>query len=401
MITQLRQLLETCLTELGADTAHAVVWAQFAVVICLLLFSLLLAWILYRTLVPLTLRIVEKTETKWDDYLINRPVLHAVCRLVPSLLVYNLLPLCFDSHDGMTYTILYRLTQAYIAVSVILLIGTFLKNLTTVTDEMLKKHHMKGILDFLRVLNISLGLLVTASLLLGYNPVRVIAGLGAAATVLMLVFKDTLLGLVAGIQLSAYHMMKVGDWITIPKLNVNGTVEEMSLTTVKVRNFDNTISTIPPYTLVSDSFQNWNGMQQLGLRRVKRALYIDVQSISFVSRETQDELRHRRLISKADAEADRPTNLTLFRHHIADLLHQMPDVSSEEWILVRQLDPTPGGLPLELWFYLKQTEFVRFEELASTIFETLIALAPDFGLRLYQAPAGSDFARLTSPRPNP
>lgn len=393
MILQLRHLLETIFADFGVNSTHAVQAAQIMVVGCILLFSLMLVWLLNRTLVPALLKVVAKTPTKWDDYLINRPVLRSMCRLLPSLLVYNLLPLCFDSYDGLTFTILYRFTQAYIAMSTMLLIGTFLKNVTSVTANELEEHHLVGVLQFVRVLNVTLGIIIIVSLLFGSNPMRVIAGLGAAATVLMLVFKDTILGLVAGIQLSVNKMLKVGDWITLSKLGINGIVEEMSLTTIKVRNFDNTISTVPPYTLVSDSFQNWNGMSRCGRRRVKRALYIDVNSIHFASKEEQDLLLHKKLITKDEAAAQRITNLTLFRHYLTRTLSNEAEVSGEQWILARQLEPTPNGLPLELWFYLSETSFVPFEDKSSTLIENFIATLPEFGLFLYQSPTGTDIVK--------
>jgi len=394
MIKESRHLLEIFFSDLGMNAEHSTAVAQVTIVAGILLLSLSLVWALSRFLVPVVTKIVERTPTKWDDYLVNGPVLRAFCRLLPGILVYSLLPLCFDRHDGMMFTALNRLTQAYIAISVVLLAGAFLKNITTVAGNVLREHHLVGILQFVRVLNVSFGVIVTVSLLLGNNPVRVIAGLGAAATVLMLVFKDTILGLVAGIQLSANHMLKVGDWVTLPKLNVDGTVEEMSLTTVKVRNFDNTISTIPPYTLVSDSFQNWNAMQQSGHRRVKRALFIDVKSIKFCDEEELERLYRKKLISKEDAKTKDITNLTLFRHWLTHSLSENAKVADSQWILARQLAPTPDGLPLELWFYLRETNFEPFEDMASTLFEQFIATIPIFDLRLFQSPTGSDLTTL-------
>lgn len=394
MIPQLRLLLENLFSQLGLNAEHSTSFSQITVVVALLLVSLAFAWALSRYLIPVVLKIVEKTETKWDDYLINQPVLRAVCRLLPSVLVYSLLPLCFDTDTGFTFTLLYRLTQAYIALTVTTLIGAFLRNFTTVASDVLQKHHLVGFFQFLRVLNITLCVIVIGSLLLGYNPARVIAGLGAAATVLTLVFKDTILGLVAGIQLSANKMLKVGDWVTLPKLGINGLVEEMSLTTVKVRNFDNTISTVPPYTLVSDSFQNWDGMFSRGKRRVKRALYIDARSVRFTTDNELDQLLRKKYITKEEHNAEHITNLTLFRHFITRTLSNDAQVSNEAWLLARQLEPTPHGLPLEVWFYITDTEFVRFEEKASTLMEQFIAYMPLFGLRPFQSPTGYDLSEL-------
>lgn len=255
--------------------------------------------------------------------------------------------------------------------------------------EQMEEHHLMGILQFLRLLTFFLGGIVVVSLLLGYNPTHVITGLGAAATVLMLIFKDSIMGLVAGIQLSLNKMLKVGDWITIKKLDINGLVEEISLTTVKVRNFDNTISTIPPYTLVSDAFQNWDAMAQKGARRVKRALLIDVQSIRFVTQQEVEELREKHYLTE-NVETKNTTNLTLFRNFLTEAFKRDKDIVQDQWILVRQLDPTPNGIPLEIWFYTQSTEFVKFEDVASSKIELIIAMLPSFHLRLFQSPTGHD-----------
>lgn len=390
MIDSFRTFLVSVMSEGGLSAVAAGRLSQLTAVLVVFLTALLLAGICRRYLVPVVLRVVARTSTRWDDYFINRPVLLALCQLLPALLLYALLPFCVDNHDALLFTLVFRLVQAYIALSILLLVSAFLKNLTVVAVEMLAEHHLVGILQFMRLLTFTLGGIVIVSLLLGYNPTRVVAGLGAVATVLMLIFKDSLLGLVSGIQLSVLKMLKVGDWVTLPKHNINGKVEEISLTTVKVRNFDNTISTVPPYLLVSDSFQNWDGMFSKGLRRVKRSLFIDVQSITFADSAMRERLLRRKMINKTDAETEDVTNLTLYRHHVAQYLKQHTEVAGDVWILVRQLEPTPTGLPIELWFYLHETEFVRFEELASTVMEQVIARIPEFGLRLYQSPTGND-----------
>jgi len=351
-----------------------------------------------RYLIPIILKIVEKTETKWDDYLINEPVLKAVCQLLPSVVIYMLLPFCYDSDHATTYIVISRILQAYITICATLLVTAFLKNLSTAMVEQMEEHHLMGILQFLRLLAFFLGGIVVVSQLFGYNPLHVVTGLGAAATVLLLIFKDSIMGLVAGIQLSLNKMVKVGDWITIKKLDINGWVEEISLTTVKVRNFDNTISTVPPYTLVSDAFQNWDAMAQKGARRVKRALLVDVQSIRFVSPAECKELEQEGFINPDDVSEHDVTNLTLFRHYLTKAFKKDKDIVQDQWILVRQLDPTPNGIPLEIWFYTQNTEFVKFEDIASSKIETIIATLPAFHLRLFQSPTGHDIRSYTSPK---
>lgn len=395
MINLARYLLESLLIECNISTANSVRLAQIIVIALLLLLSYFIAWAFRKYVIPVILHIVEKTETKWDDYLINRPVLNATSQLFPCILVYTLLPLCYDNITiSITYTIISRSLQVYITICATLLVTAFLKNLSVALAEEYEEHHLTGISQFIRLIIICLGAIVSISLLFGYNPIRVIAGLGAAATVLMLIFKDSILGLVAGIQLSLNKMLKVGDWITIKKLDIDGNVEEISLTTVKVRNFDNTISTIPPYTLVSDTFQNWNAMVNMGARRIKRTLFIDVQSIRKLSPSEIEVLIADKRLSQKDITNNTDINLTLYRHHLNELFKKDKDIVQDQWMLVRQLNPTPNGLPLEVWLYTNSTNFVDYEEVAASRIERIIALLPTFHLQMFQSPTSSDFQHI-------
>lgn len=395
-ITELRHTIALFLYNVGFNNDWSGRLAQILIVGLLLLALCIVAALFKRYLIPLILKIVEKTNTQWDDYLVNKPVLKATCQLIPSIAVYALLPFCYDSEHATTYIVISRILQAYITISLTLLVAAFLKNLTTAMVKQMEEHHLMGILQFLRLLTFFLGGIVVVSQLFGYNPIHVITGLGAAATVLLLIFKDSIMGLVAGIQLSLNKMVKVGDWITIKKLDINGCVEEISLTTVKVRNFDNTISTVPPYTLVNDAFQNWDAMVQKGARRVKRALLVDVQSIRFVTPTEFKELEQGGFVSPADFTDSNTTNLTLFRHYLTQAFKKDKDIVQDQWILVRQLDPTPNGIPLEIWFYTQSTEFIKFEDIASSKIETIIATLPTFHLRLFQTPTGYDIRSYTS-----
>lgn len=395
MINATRHLFEMLLKNVGMASDISAHIAQVLVVALLLFVSCMLAWCIRRFISPVILKLVDKTETKWDDYLINKPVLDAASHLFPCLFVYALLPLCYDNVDtAATYHIISRLLQVYITICSTLLITAFLRNLSLALSEQFEEHHLTGILQFLRMAIVCMATIVAVSLLLGYNPIRVVAGLGAAATVLLLVFKDSILGLVAGIQLSLNKMLKVGDWITIKKLDIDGVVEEISLTTIKVRNFDNTISTIPPYTLVSDTFQNWRGMVQSGARRVKRTLYVDVQSIRMLTTAEMEELKQNNMMADEDNHSSNAINLTLFRHYLSARFKLEENVVQDQWILFRQLNPTPMGLPLEVWFYTSATSFLPYEEVAASKIEMIIALMPMFHLRLFQSITSSDIKQL-------
>lgn len=400
MIDSYKAFIADVLCALGAGESSL----GILTFLVLMLSAALLSWIAGRLcqqiLIPITLKVVARTSHVWDDYLFNRPVLKAACHVVPGIVFYQLLPHCLSKGQETLGSIATCAVQIYITATLIWLANAFLSNIVVYTSEheKLKSHHLNGIIQFLKMAVFCIGCIVIVAFLFGRNPLSIIAGLGAAATVLMLVFKDSILGLVAGIQLSVNHMLKKGDWVTIQKLDIDGVVEEVSLTTVKIRNFDNTISTVPPYTLVSDSFQNWAPMFQSGGRRVKRALYIDVNTIRFATEREVQSLRGKGLLPE-DAGAGSPAvNLTLFRAYAEAYLHSLPHVIDDKFVLARQLSPTPEGLPLEFWFYSNVTEFARYESLAAHCIEHFIAVLPQFGLRLFQAPAGSDLRNAVKGR---
>lgn len=237
-----------------------------------------------------------------------------------------------------------------------------------------------------------MAVILTVGVLLDKNFTSLLAGLGASAAVLMLIFKDTILGLVAGVQLSAHDMLRPGDWIVMDKYGVNGTVEEVTLNTVKVRNWDNTVTTVPPYVLVSDSFKNWRGMRESQGRRVARSLNIDVNSIRFCTPEELDHMASEEWAG--DLAMDGSTvNLGLFRAAAEHYLRTLAQVNTDLRILVRQLDPTPEGLPVQFYFFTREKDWVPHEHIAADVIEHLIATLPSFGLRLYQRPSGLDFTR--------
>lgn len=381
--------------------------AFWGTVIVMLLVPALFSWLVgtlcRQLLMPAVNRWVKHTTNKWDDYFLNPPVLRAACMVVPGVLFAVLLPYVQVHREGEDLTAFYSfitmLSNVYIAGTVIHLLNAFLSNIITYTthEGEGRNHHVVGIVQFLKIIVYGLGAIVIIALLFGKNPVTLIAGLGAAATVLMLVFKDSILGLVAGIQLSVNKMLKPGDWVTIKSRDIDGTVEQVTLTTVKIRNFDNTISTVPPYTLISDSFQNWDGMVCSGARRVKRSLFVDVHSITFCTDEEMKRLQQKGLIARRDEEeaGEKVVNLTLFREYAERYLSERPYISRSEILLARHLSPTPTGLPLEFWFFFTDTRFISFEHLAAEAMEHLIAVMPEFGLRHFQSPSGTDLRQWT------
>ena len=223
------------------------------------------------------------------------------------------------------------------------------------------------------------------------DPTSILAGLGASAAVLMLIFKDSILGLVAGVQLSANDMLRPGDWITMTKYGADGYVIEVSLTTVKVQNFDKTITTIPPYALVSDSFQNWRGMRETGGRRIKRSVNIDMNTVHFCSPDEMQGFIDKGLIDPKTDINEKTVNLAIFRNYILNYLNNHPKVNKDLMIMVRQMQPASEGMPLEIYCFSDTPDWIPYEALQSEIFEHVMAMVQEFNLRLFQRPAGTDF----------
>lgn len=246
-----------------------------------------------------------------------------------------------------------------------------------------------------RLIVVGVGVIITAAILFNRSPVAILTAFGASAAVLMLVFRDTILGLVAGVQLTANRMLHKGDWIICEKAGANGEVVDISLTTVKVRNWDNSIVTIPPYNLISDSFQNYQPMRRSGGRRVSRSIYIDVNSVRFLS---EDELAALKADGLVESTADRSVNLGLLRRHLQHWLSEQPVVVGKRtrtmFVMVRQLQSTPQGIPLELYFFTSVTDWASYEAVQSDIFDYVYAVVPRFGLRIFQAPSGLDVVSL-------
>lgn len=355
----------------------------------------LLAWLAdlfcRKLIIPAINTLVKKTNTTWDDHLLNERVLNNFCHIVPSLVIYMFLPFAFGDKP-MWLSFLTKLSEIYIIATSLKLIFSFINSIYLLSEEKEKNSErnrpLKGIFQMLQVVTICVGLILVFSVLLDKSPIDLFVGLGAAATILMLVFKDTIVGLVSGVQLSANDMLRPGDWITLPKHGADGVVFEVNLTTVKIRNWDNTTVTIPPYILVSDSFQNWRGMQDSGGRRIKRSINIDMTNVRFCTAEEYTTYQTKGLIEQNETEI---TNLTVFRRYLMQYLRQHPKVNKEMTIMVRQLQPTSCGIPLELYFFSANKQWVAYETLQADVFDYVMAILPSFDLRVFQIPSGQDF----------
>lgn len=339
--------------------------------------------------------LVFRTPTEWDDDLINARFLRSVAQLAPAICVrWLLLGFFGESADSIRW--LSILTSIYILATAVRIVTIFIDNLydAFVRRPKLRVYAVKGIFQMLKLIMIGLGVIVCISILIGRSPVTILTALGASAAVLSLVFKDTILGLVASIQLSANKMLQRGDWITMEKNGVDGEVIDVTLTTVKVRNWDKSVSTIPPYSLITDSFRNFQPMKEADARRVRRAVYIDVNTVRYCTAEELADLRSRGWLEGIEIEdASRMVNLQLFRRYLEVYLANHPDVRKDCIYMVRQLEPTPSGLPVELYFFSAITEWKPFEHIQAEVFDHVYAMVQLFGLRIFQTPAGTDLSR--------
>ena len=340
--------------------------------------------------------IVEDTETKIDDILLDASMRKALSCLVPALIVNYFLPQLYDNSTTLhqwikTFTALYVLT-AVIYVCIVLV-----KNLYHLMEdtEKTRRYAVKGIFQMVRLIIICIGVIIGLSMLLGREPTAIVTAIGASEAVLMLVFKDTIMGLVASVQLSANNMLRKGDWLVCDSHGINGTVTDVSLTTVKVLNWDNSISTIPPYTLITDSFRNYRNMRDMGGRRVERSILIDLNTVRFLEPDEIERLRSRgRLEGLGDIDARNMVNLHLLRLYLDNFIRHDRRVNSSMLFMVRQMQPTAQGLPLQLYFFTKVTAWREFEQVQSDIFDHVYAIVNEFGLRMFQTLAGSDISRL-------
>lgn len=371
---------------------------QRVLMFCLIaMAAYLLEFFCRKVIVKTITKVTARTETKWDDYILNTKVLNSACHLICPVIIFFFLPLILDPETRLLFYA-QKLIILYIIVICVMLVCALLGGFYEASAEEagLQHHPLQGLSQMLKLIVIAIGVIIGISVLLDRNPVVILTGLGASAAVMMLVFKDTILGLVAGVQLSANKMLKVGDWIAIPARGVNGVVTEVTLTTVKVKNYDNTIVTVPPYSLVSESFQNWRGMWESGARRVMRSINIDVNTIRFCTEEEMARYDAERWTEGMERSGGREVNLKVFRHYIEGYIARHPHVDKDAMIMIRQLQPTPQGLPVELYFFTSTTEWKKYEYIQADIFDHTIAVVNEFGLKVYQSPSGDDIMSLKS-----
>jgi miniconductance mechanosensitive channel len=385
------------LQQLGVQPESMGTVHRIVAVAGILLLAYVAHWLCRKVVVTTVKKLTSKTQNKWDDYLFNDRVLNDFCHMVPPIVITALIPFAFPN-EPMTLAFVLKICWIYITIVVVRLICTFLTSLYTISSEheKLKERSMKGFYQMMKLIVICVGTIIIISTLIDKDPVKILTGLGASAAILTLVFKDTIMGLVAGVQLTANDMLRPGDWITMPKYGADGSVLEVTLTTVKVQNWDKTISTIPPYALVNDSFQNWRGMRESGGRRVKRSINIDMHTVRFCTPEELETFRKEEWMQGFEATGKEEVNLYVFRHYLEHYLRTHPKVNQNLTLMIRQLQPTAEGMPIELYFFSDGTEWIPYERLQAEVFDHLLATVHQFGLKVFQSPTGLDLRYLKS-----
>ena len=382
---QIKIYVEDLLSLAGVTSSMIPLLRHVAMVVVTILLAWLSDWLSRKILVPLVMKLTAKTEVEWDDHLFSRKVIVSACHIVPAIVVWQLLPMVFYQYP-IVNDILKRLTAIYITVmttrTVVCLINAF-QGYESEGRRSNMQQYARSFSSVLKIILMFLAAIVVVAIILNRSPLTLFAGLGATSAILMLVFQDTITGLVAGIHLTSNNMLRKGDWITVEKAGVNGVVEDMTLTTVKVRNFDNTIVTISPKTLINESFQNWKGMEESGGRRVRRSVCFDVHSVRVVD----DELR-RQLLEKGYFKESELTgkwvNLTLFRRYMERTIVARDDVNEKMTHFVTEREAGSNGIPVEFYFFLKQKKWVDYEHHMSDIMDIIYALSGEFGLTVHQ-----------------
>ncbi|MEO1116924.1 MAG: mechanosensitive ion channel domain-containing protein [Pseudomonadota bacterium] len=378
----------------------------------LLLIAIAAHFIARSIFVRIARALSRRTTTVWDDALIDRGVIGRIVQLLPAMIVYIGLDFVPGLSDDLA-TLLRNITQGYM----ILVLTSAITRALSVGNDMYARHaaaEQRPIKGFVQLVQLGLWLLaaiLVVSVLINRSPLLLLSGFGAMTAIVLLVFRDTLLSLVASIQLTAQDLVRVGDWIEVPQFGADGDVIDIQLHTVKVQNWDKTITTIPTYALIDKSFKNWRGMSRSGARRIKRALHLDVSSIGFLEPEGVDRLHRFKLLrgyledklaeigevgEDAPVNRRRLTNIGTFRAYVVRYLQQHPGIAQHMTLMARQLQPGPEGLPLEIYCFTNTTVWAEYEDIQSDIFDHLLAIVPEFGLKLFQKPAGTDVTRAVA-----
>ena len=387
-----------------------------AMLALLIVVALVADWIANRGLVAIVKRLVSRTSISWDNTIVEHKVIDRLVHLIPAVIVFTGITFVPGLPEGVT-VVVRNVAVGYMALMLTMALSSLLSAASAIYGEtpLAKERPLKGFIQLVQIAVWIFGGVMIVAAVLNKSPLLLLSGFGAMTAILLLIFRDTILSLVASVQLTAQDMVRVGDWIEMPKFGADGDVIDVQLHTVKVQNWDKTITTIPTHRLISESFRNWRGMSESGGRRIKRAVHLDKSSIRFQTPEEVERFRrfvlledyidskekeladyNKGLPGQVDAEVNqrRLTNIGTFRAYTFNYLKHHPAIRQDMTLLVRQREPGPQGLPLEIYCFTNTTAWAEYENIQSDIFDHLLAIVPEFGLRVYQQPAGSDVASL-------
>ncbi|MCD4772557.1 MAG: mechanosensitive ion channel family protein [Bacteroidales bacterium] len=408
-------IINEWLLSLGINEATSIIITDYTALLLVFILAIIVFLITKKIIVHFVKLVVNKSKTNWDDILAEKKVFNRLAYLAPAIVINLLSPLVLPNYP-VTSGFIQLVLNVYIVIIALSFFSSFLKAINQIYQkfEIAKSKPIKGYIQIILILLYVIGGIFIISILIGKSPTALLVGLGTVSAVLILVFKDSILGLVGGIQLSANEMVKIGDWISMPKYGADGNVIDITLTTVKVQNWDKTITTVPTYALVTDYFKNWRGMEESGGRRIKRSINIDMQSVKFCTPEMLERYKKYQFVSKyvdlrdkeiseynAKHKVDnsvlvngrRQTNFGIFREYLKSFLSNNPRINMDMTFLVRHLQPTEYGIPIEIYVFSKNQEWAIYEDLQADIFDHIIAIIPHFDLKIFQNPSGADFKK--------
>jgi len=410
--------IKNSLMTLGLQDQWLALGIQVILIVGVLFLSVIVNFITKKIILSNIRKLISKTKTKMDDILLENKIFDRLSHIAPAIVIYYSAALIFPKQDALAL-LTTRISIVYMVIIGATVFEAALNSVYSIykASSSTRNLPIKSIIQVLKLIVFVLTVIFVLSILMDKSPWAFLSGIGAMTAILMLVFKDTILGFVASLQLSANDMVQPGDWIEMPQFGADGDVIEVTLNAVKVQNWDKTISTIPTYSLISDSFKNWRGMSKSGGRRIKRSILIDINTVKLCSaqlvekfkkmdllkdylKEKEEEVKTYNQDNKIDmseaVNGRRLTNLGTFRAYIKEYLKQNPKIHKDMTFLVRQLEPQTNGIPIQLYVFSNDINWINYESIQADIFDHLLAIIPEFELKVFQNPSGNDFQRITN-----
>ncbi|MEE9372521.1 MAG: mechanosensitive ion channel domain-containing protein [Saprospiraceae bacterium] len=411
------EILTNWIINQGLDLSTSSILARGLIFVLIFVLSLIAYLLTKHFILKWLATIISRTATQWDDMILKEKVFNRLAYLAPAIVIYMSISIPFSGYDWLI-ALISGIVLIYMIVIGILALDAFLNASLAIytTYDISNRIPIKGFIQIFKIIIYFTSGIFIISILLNKTPIYLFSSLGALTAVLMFIFKDAILGFVAGIQLSANRMVANGDWIEMPKYGANGEIIEIALTTVKVQNWDKTITTIPTYALITDSFKNWRGMSESDGRRIKRSISLDMNTIQFCTEdmlnrfskiqyisnyiekkkiEVQENNKLKQVDNSSLVNGRRMTNIGTFRAYVEAYLRNHPMINKEMTFLIRHLAPTEHGLPIEIYVFSKDQSWANYESIQANIFDHILAVVPEFDLRVFQDPSGTDFSKLS------